>query len=326
MQFNQSDDVQGTLNMNIDHSALNDTTRDRIESMVRDNRVMLFMKGTPQTPMCGFSARTISALDSITPEYQTFNVLEDEDIREGIKVYGNWPTIPQLYIDGELVGGCDIVVGMFNSGELHTALGMEAPDRTPPEIHISDEAAKNIREAMQGHEGIAVHFQVDANWGAQLNLGPAQGNEISTHANGIEVLMDIATAQRARGARIDWVESIHGEGLGVDLPLAPPPVRQMSVKELAETLKANEVTLVDVRGQDERERANIEPSILLDQESLAALEAMPKDSKLAFYCHTGVRSQGVAEHFRKKGFTDVSNVAGGIEAWSTEIDPSVPRY
>lgn len=312
--------------MNSENSALSDTTRDRIESMVRENRVMLFMKGTPQTPMCGFSAKTISALDSVTPEYQTFNVLDDQDIREGIKAYGNWPTIPQLYIDGELVGGCDIVVGMFNSGELHSALGIEAPDRTPPEIHITDEAAKNIKDAMQGHEGIAVHFQVDSNWGAQLNLGPAQGNEISTQANGIEVLMDIATAQRARGAKIDWVDSIHGEGLGVELPLAPPPVRQMSVGELAKALKSEDITLVDVRGPEEREKARIEPSVLLDQDSLATLEAMPKDSKLAFYCHTGVRSQGVAEHFRKKGFTQASNVAGGIDAWSKEIDSSVPRY
>ncbi|HKJ18481.1 MAG TPA: Grx4 family monothiol glutaredoxin [Xanthomonadales bacterium] len=312
--------------MNSETSVLTEATRDRIESMVRDNRIMLFMKGTPQTPMCGFSARTISALDSITPEYQTFNVLDDQDIREGIKEYGDWPTIPQLYIDGELVGGCDIVEGMFNNGELHTMLGMEAPDRTPPEINITDEAAKNIKEAMQGHEGIALHFQVDSGWSAQLNLGPAQGNEISTQSNGIEVLMDVATAQRARGAKIDWVDSIHGEGLGVELPQAPPPVRQMSVEELAEALKSGSVTLVDARGAEERESAKIEPSVLLDQDTLAELEAMPKDSKLAFYCHTGVRSQGAAEHFRKKGFTEVSNIAGGIEAWSKEIDPSVPRY
>jgi monothiol glutaredoxin len=316
--------------MNSENSAqsesLSEATRDRIESMVRDNRIMLFMKGTPQQPMCGFSARTISALDSITPDYQTFNVLDDQDVREGIKVYGNWPTIPQLYIDGELVGGCDIVVGMFNSGELHTALGMEAPDRSPPEITITDEAASHIKEAIQGHEGIAVHFQVDANWNAQLNLGPVQGNEISCNANGIDVLMDIATAQRARGASIGWVDSIHGEGLGVELPLAPPPVRHMSVQELAGKLESGDLTLVDVRGADERERAVIEPSILLDQDSMAKLEAMPKDSEIAFYCHTGNRSQGAAEHFRKKGFSNVSNVTGGIEAWSKEIDPDVPRY
>ncbi len=312
--------------MSTEHTPLSDATRDRIQSMVSDNRIMLFMKGTPQQPMCGFSAQTISALDSITPDYATFNVLEDPDIREGIKAFGNWPTIPQLYIDGELVGGCDIVLGMFNSGELHQALGLEQPDRTPPQISITDAAAERIREAMEGHEGIALHFAVDANWNAQLNLAPAQGNEITASANGIDVMMDIATAQRAKGATIDWVESVHGEGLGVELPEAPPPVKQMPVRELSDKLASDALTLVDVRGPDERETAVIEPSILLDKESLARLEAMPKDSELVFYCHTGQRSQGVAEHFRKKGFTNVSNLVGGIDAWSKEIDPDVPQY
>lgn len=312
--------------MDTENTPLSDATRDRIQSMVSDHRVMLFMKGTPQQPMCGFSARTISALDSISPDYATFNVLEDPDIREGIKAFGNWPTIPQLYIDGELVGGCDIVLGMFNSGELHQMLGLEQPDRTPPEIIITDAAAERIREAMEGHEGVALQFAVDANWNAQINLAPAQGNEITATANGIDVLMDIATAQRAKGATIDWVESVHGEGLGVELPEAPPPVKQKSVRELSEKLGSDAMTLVDVRGQDERETAVIEPSILLDKESLARLEAMPKDSELVFYCHTGQRSQGAAEHFRKKGFTNVSNLVGGIDAWSKEIDPDVPQY
>jgi monothiol glutaredoxin len=312
--------------MNTPTPTLDDETRNRIESLVGDNRVMLFMKGTPEQPMCGFSARTISALDSVTQDYATFNVLEDPEVREGIKAFGNWPTIPQLYIDGELVGGCDIVLGMLNSGELHQALGFEMPDSTPPEITISDEAARNIREAMEGHEGVALHFQVDSNWNAQINLAPPQGNEIATSANGIEVLVDIATAQRARGATIDWVTSIHGEGLAVDLPEAPPPVNQMTVQELSERIKGDDLTLVDVRTPEERSKAVIEPSIALDKASLAELEAMPKDAEIAFYCHTGKRSQGAAEHFRNKGFTRVSNVAGGIDAWSKEIDPEIPTY
>jgi monothiol glutaredoxin len=224
------------------------------------------------------------------------------------------------------VGGCDIVVGMLNSGELHQALGLEMPDRKPPSITITDEAASRIRDAMEGHEGIALHFQVDSSWNAQLNLAPPQGNEISTSANGIKVLVDIATAQRARGATIDWVESIHGEGLGVELPEAPPPVNQLSVQQLKDKMGSDNLTLVDVRTPDERAKAVIEPSVLLDKETLARLEALPKDSELAFYCHTGGRSLGAAEHFRKIGFTNVSNVAGGIDAWSKEIDPEVPQY
>ena len=305
---------------------LTDAVKGKIENLVHGHKVVLFMKGTRQQPMCGFSARTIAALDSVLPDYATVNVLDDQDIREGIKVYGNWPTIPQLYIDGELVGGCDIVLNMLNSGELHQQLGLDAPDRTPPEVTITPGAAEKILKAMQGHEGIALHFQVDANWDAQFNLAPPQGNEIATESNGIKVLMDISTAQRARGAVIDWVSTVQGEGLAIDLPQAPPPVKQMTVQELAEELKNGSVTLVDVRGDADRARASIEGALVLDRPTMEKLEAMPKDAGIAFLCHHGNSSMGAAEYFRKQGFTKISNVAGGIHAWSMEIDPSVPTY
>jgi monothiol glutaredoxin len=305
---------------------LSDDVKNKIEGYVKNNRVVLFMKGTPQQPMCGFSAKTVAALDSVVPDYLSVNVLDDADIREGIKVYGNWPTIPQLYIDGELVGGCDIILTMLNSGELHQCLGLDAPDRTAPEITVTPAAAEKIKEAMQGHEGIALHFQIDAGWDAQFNLAPPQGQEIASESNGIKVLMDIATAQRARGAVIDWVSTMQGEGLAIDLPLAPAPVKQMTVQELARKIEAGEVTLIDIRGADERSRARIEGARLLDQNTVAELEKLPKDTALAFLCHHGNSSMGAAEYFRKQGFTNVSNVAGGIHAWSMEIDSSVPAY
>jgi monothiol glutaredoxin len=305
---------------------LTDAVKGKIETLVRGHKVVLFMKGTRQQPMCGFSARTVAALDSVLPDYSTVNVLDDQDVREGIKVYGNWPTIPQLYIDGELVGGCDIVLNMLNSGELHQQLGLDAPDRTPPDVTITEAAADKIREAMQGHEGIALHFQVDANWDSQFNLAPPQGQEIATESNGIKILMDIATAQRARGAVIDWVSTVQGEGLAIELPQAPPPVRQMTVQELAEELKDGSVTLVDIRAESERAHAAIEGSLVLDRPTMEKLEGMPKDAGIAFLCHHGNSSMGAAEYFRKQGFTNISNVAGGIHAWSMEIDSSVPTY
>ena len=305
---------------------LDDAVKGKIEDFVKGNKVVLFMKGTRQQPMCGFSSKTVAALDSIIPDYVSVNVLDDPEIREGIKVYGNWPTIPQLYIDGELVGGCDIVMTMLNSGELHQTLGLEAPDRSPPEITITSGAAEKILEAMQGHEGIALHFQVDGNWDSQFNLAPPQGNEIATESNGIKVLMDIATAQRARGAVIDWVSTMQGEGLAIELPQAPAPVKQMTVQELADKMKAGEVTIVDVRSASDRARASIEGALVLDRETMEKLEAMPKDTGIAFLCHHGNSSMGAAEYFRKQGFTNIANIAGGIHAWSMEIDPSVPTY
>jgi monothiol glutaredoxin len=215
---------------------------------------------------------------------------------------------------------------MLNSGELHQCLGLEEPDRSAPEITITQGAAEKILESMQGHEGIALHFQVDANWDAQFNLAPPQGHEIASESNGIRILMDVATAQRARGAVIDWVSTMQGEGLAIDLPQAPAPVKQMTVQELAQKLKAGEVTLVDIRGADDRSRALIEGSLVLDKETMKKLENMPRDTGIAFLCHHGNSSMGAAEYFRKQGFTNISNVAGGIHAWSMEIDSSVPTY
>ena len=306
--------------------SLNDDVKSKIENYLQSNKIVLFMKGNPQQPMCGFSAKTVAALDSVAPDYASVNVLDDPEIREGIKAYGNWPTIPQLYIDGELVGGCDIVLNMLNSGELHECLGLEAPDRTPPEVTITADAAAKILEAMEGHDGIALKFQIDANWDAQFNLAPPEGNEISTQSNGIDILMDLATAQRARGATIDWVSTMQGEGLAIDLPMAPPPVKQMTVQELAKMREGGNMTLVDIRGDDERARASIEGSVVLTREMMEKLENMPKDSEIAFLCHHGNASQGAAEYFRKQGFTKISNVAGGIHAWSMEVDSSVPSY
>ena len=95
----------------------------RIDDLVKTNRVMLFMKGTAQFPMCGFSGRAIQILKAAgASEIKTFNVLEDEGVRQGIKEYANWPTIPQLYVDGEFVGGSDIMMEMYESGELQQLL------------------------------------------------------------------------------------------------------------------------------------------------------------------------------------------------------------
>jgi monothiol glutaredoxin len=93
-----------------------------IENEVKANDVVLFMKGTPQFPMCGFSGQVVQILDHIGVSYKGLNVLESDDLREGIKSYSNWPTIPQLYVKGEFVGGCDIVREMFQAGELQGLL------------------------------------------------------------------------------------------------------------------------------------------------------------------------------------------------------------
>jgi monothiol glutaredoxin len=92
--------------------------RERIETIITENPVVLFMKGTPEFPQCGFSSQVVQILEYVGAPIASVNVLEDPEIRQGIKEYANWPTIPQLYVKGEFVGGCDIVREMFQSGEL----------------------------------------------------------------------------------------------------------------------------------------------------------------------------------------------------------------
>jgi len=93
-----------------------------IDNEVKSNDVVVFMKGTPQFPMCGFSGQVVQILDYIGVPYKGINVLESDDLRQGIKAYAQWPTIPQLYVKGEFVGGCDIIREMFQAGELQTLL------------------------------------------------------------------------------------------------------------------------------------------------------------------------------------------------------------
>ena len=99
--------------------------KSRIEEQLKSHDILLYMKGTPDFPQCGFSGQTIAALNSIGQPYAFVNIFEDQEVREGLKEYSNWPTFPQLYVKGELIGGCDIVMEMFHSGELKELLESE---------------------------------------------------------------------------------------------------------------------------------------------------------------------------------------------------------
>jgi monothiol glutaredoxin len=117
--------------------------REAIQSAISENPVILFMKGNPDQPACGFSARTVAILQSLGRPFAAVDILPDPRIRQELSALSNWPTIPQLFVDGELVGGCDIVTEMYQSGELQQALGLEAaaPSETetgtPPEPELA---------------------------------------------------------------------------------------------------------------------------------------------------------------------------------------------
>jgi monothiol glutaredoxin len=105
--------------------------REAIAQAIADNRTILFMKGTPDAPACGFSARTVAALQALNTPFAAVDILPDPRIRQELSALSNWPTIPQLFVDGELIGGCDIVTEMYESGELAQTLGVEQPEDAP---------------------------------------------------------------------------------------------------------------------------------------------------------------------------------------------------
>lgn len=295
--------------------SLDSATRERIETVLQDHRVVLFMKGDRRQPQCGFSAAATNMLNELLPDYHTINVLEDPEIREGIKAYGEWPTIPQLYVDGELVGGADIIRQLYTSGELHELFGAAKPDRTPPEITITDAAAEAIRQGTANAQGVALHLEIGPDHSAGFQLAPAGEHDIVAHSNGLEVHFDPASAQRAKGIVIDWVSTVQGEGLSLKFPGAQE-IKSLTVQELKARLAAGDVTLIDVRPAHNRAAVPPLPQArVLDDEGYERLAALPKDTALAFICNVGISSQSMAERFAAHGFSNVYNVAGGMEAW-----------
>ena len=306
--------------------SLDPTVRARIESLLAANPVVLFMKGNPNAPQCGFSSKAVGALDAAGADYAHVDVLSDPEIREGIKAYGDWPTIPQLYIGGELVGGSDIILQMAGSGELHAALGLPAPDRTPPSITITPAAADLLRKAIDdAGEGYALQIDIDKGFNARLQLAPRDEAAIAAESAGIRAQFDLASAPRARGLVIDWADDERGKGLVIDNPNAPPKVKALTPAQVRERVQAGSLVLVDVRPAEERALAEAPVAYRHFDDGVAEIEALPKDTALAFLCQSGARSAQAAEHFRALGFKELYNVAGGIVAWA-DLDPAVARY
>jgi monothiol glutaredoxin len=123
---------------------MSESLREEIQNAINENPVILFMKGTPDQPMCGFSARTVAILQSVGKPFAAVDVLPDPRIRQELSALSNWPTIPQLFVNGELVGGCDIVTEMYESGELQETLGAEQPEGPAPAPEAAEPESKPI--------------------------------------------------------------------------------------------------------------------------------------------------------------------------------------
>jgi monothiol glutaredoxin len=316
---------------------MDDATRQKIDQNVKGHPVVLFMKGTPEAPRCGFSATVAGILDELVGKYKTVDVLSDAQIREGIKEYSDWPTIPQLYIKGEFVGGCDLVREMYENGELHEALGVKLDSVEAPRIVVSAGAARALKEALaeaisqEPGDSHHIRVEVDADFQHALSVSGKKPRDVEVVTDapggGLTLLFDRASARRASGLSIDYVEGADGPAFKLENPNEPPRVKSLSVKELQAKMQADSgLQLFDVRAEKEREQAAIKGSRLLDRETQQYIMTLDKATPLYFHCHHGQRSQQAAAFFLSHGFANVFNVSGGIDAWSVDVDPSVPRY
>jgi monothiol glutaredoxin len=304
---------------------LTDQRRAELEKLVQSNAVVLFMKGNRRFPQCGFSQTVVGILDKLTTGYETVDILKDPAVREGMKELSSWPTFPQLYVKGAFVGGCDIVKDMYASGELQKLLGVEAaaPAKpgTAPKVTITPAAAKAFADAGDDGSGDVLRLEIDPQFTCDLHFGPKGAGDIAVTSGDVVLHVDGASASRADGITIDFVESPNGMAFKIDNPNEPPRVKPIAAKALKAMLDEGRVELFDVRPDAERARASIAQA-----KKLGDLSDLSKDAPIALHCHHGIRSRAAAEELLRQGFTNVYNLEGGIEAWTTQVDPSVPHY
>jgi len=308
---------------------LDASLKKKIDQIVQSDHVVLFMKGSRSFPQCGFSASVVNILNTLVPKYTTVNILTDADIRGGMKEYSDWPTFPQLFVRGEFVGGADIVRQLHESGELEKKLGDLVAAPKVPSLTVSVRAAAELAAAVkEAGPGDVIHLTITPAWEHQLDLGPKEAAHISIEAGGLSIQLDRASAARAEGVSIDFVEAADGAGFKIENPNRPAAVRELPPKEIKALLDQGKLGghLYDVRTEKERTAAKLDAAKHLDDQMMAEVEELPKSTPLAFHCHHGNRSRAAAEHFLKLGFTNIYNMTGGIDAWSRDIDPKVPRY
>jgi monothiol glutaredoxin len=281
-------------------------------------------------PQCGFSARAVEIFKRCGVTFKDVNVLADPAIRQGVKDFSNWPTIPQAYVDGEFLGGSDILLEMFESGELHKVLGVDDgsddPDLQPPKLTVTDAAKGQFAAALKDAGDDVLRFEAGASFDYDLFFGPKQDGDFEVQTNGITIHVPRRCAKRVDGTSLDFVDGPEGQGFKIDNPNEPPKVKNIMPKAVAAMMEqGKEVHLLDCRGENERALAKLEGDKVLDPEA-KVLADVAKDATIVVYCQHGVRSRTAAEQLLTKGFTNVHNLVGGIDAWSATVDSSIPRY
>ncbi len=200
----------------------------RIDEIVQSHKVVLFMKGTRMAPQCAFSTQALQTLRRCGAEVEPIDVLADPDLREGLKEYSNWPTFPQAYIDGELVGGSDLLAELYETGELQKKLGTaddsaEDDAAKPPSVTITAAARKAFEAAREQHcePGEVLRLEVKPPFRCDLFFGSKREDDFVVDCGGLSVHVSPRCAPRADGTTIDFVDGPEGMGFAIENPNAP---------------------------------------------------------------------------------------------------------
>ncbi|MCA9622223.1 MAG: Grx4 family monothiol glutaredoxin, partial [Myxococcales bacterium] len=226
------------------------TINEQLQQIVNDNKVVLFMKGTRMFPQCGFSARAVEIFKRCGVPFKDVNVLADPQIRQGVKDFSNWPTIPQAYVDGKFVGGSDILLEMFENGELQKLLGVESDEdvATPPKVTITDAAKAQFDAAMKDVGDDVLRLEASPSFDYDLFFGPKQDGDLAIQVAGLTLHIPKRCAARLEGVTLDFVDGPDGAGFKIDNPNEPPKVQNIMPKALKKLMDAGEeVHLLDVR-------------------------------------------------------------------------------
>jgi monothiol glutaredoxin len=196
-----------------------------------------------------------------------------------------------------------------------------------PAIHVTAAARQAFTDATADAGNGWLRLAIDDRFICTLSFGAEEKDDLTVDAGGLTIRLDPSSAARADNLSIDFVTRPEGAGFTIDNPNVPPAIRQISAVELKSMMDTHvPFELVDVRTPQERALARIEGSRLFDKEGHDYVMGLDRNTMLVFQCHHGIRSQAAAEYCLEQGFKNICNLRGGIDAWSTLVDPEVPRY
>ncbi len=308
--------------------SLSEKIKNQIKDYINREKVALFMKGTQSNPKCSFSANIVQILNNFITEYLSIDVLENNKIRQGIKIYSNWPTIPQLYIDQKFIGGNDIVSQMYKNGELSKYFDLKINNNLIPKIQISNLAQQALKEASATYDNPKyLRLRINAKFEHSLSFQNKNEEDIIIKSNNINLIIDPISKSRSNGIKIDYKKLKSTEGFKIENPNSPPEIKKINVFELKKKFDNNESIIVfDVRTKEEWDITHLNNTLFFNDYPKNKLKQIDKSHPIAFLCHHGQRSKRIAETFRTKGFTNIFNVIGGISEWSSKINNKIDKY